>query len=92
MQIYGPTQVHGPQQISAPHATRTAEATHSTSSIRGGDEVAISDAGELLAQIRDLPEMRLDRVAELRAAIAGGAYETEDKLDAALESLLDEIA
>ncbi|MBX3412106.1 MAG: flagellar biosynthesis anti-sigma factor FlgM [Pirellulales bacterium] len=91
MQIYGPTHVHGPQQVSAPHSVRAAEATQSTSSVRGGDEVAISDAGQLLAQIRDLPEMRMDRVAELRAAIAGGAYETDDKLDAALENLLDEI-
>lgn len=92
MQIYGPTQVHGPQQISAPHNIRTAEGTRATGGVRGSDEVAISDAGQLLAQIRDLPEMRIDRVAELRAAIAGGAYETEEKLDAALESLLDEIA
>lgn len=37
-------------------------------------------------------EIRIDRVAELRRQIADGSYETPEKLDAALDRLLDEIA
>ena len=35
--------------------------------------------------------IRQDRVAEIRAQIASGAYETDVKLNGALERLLDEI-
>ena len=46
----------------------------------------------MLDAIRELPDIRQDRVQQLRAAIADGSYETADKLDGALERLLDEIA
>jgi len=92
MQIYGLSQVHGAQQVSAPHAARPTEASRPMGELHGADEVAISDTGELLAQIRDLPDMRADRVAELRSAIASGVYESSEKLDLAVERLLDEIA
>jgi hypothetical protein len=39
-----------------------------------------------------MPEIRANRVAELRAAILEGRYESEEKLSLALDSLLDEIA
>ncbi len=37
-------------------------------------------------------EIRIDRVAELRRQIADGSYETPEKLNAALDRLLDHIA
>lgn len=93
MQIYGPTQVHGPQAVNTPHATRPAEAPASSSpSAMPRDQLDISSAGQHIDAVRDLPEIRSDRVQELRTAIANGAYETADKLDVALERLLDEIA
>lgn len=92
MQIYGATHVHGPQAINAPHAAKASE----TSAVQRGsstsDELSISETGSLLAQIRDLPEVRLDRVQALRAEIAAGTYETDEKLNAALDNLLDELA
>lgn len=36
-------------------------------------------------------DIRLDRVNAIRAAIADGSYETGDKLDAALDRLLDRL-
>jgi anti-sigma28 factor (negative regulator of flagellin synthesis) len=56
------------------------------------DQLDISSAGQMLDAIRDLPEIRHDRVEALRTAIAEGSYETADKLDGAIERLLDEIA
>ena len=38
-----------------------------------------------------MPEMREDRVEAVRQQIAAGTYETGDKLNAAVERLLDEI-
>ena len=55
------------------------------------DEVDISDAARLVEQVQQLPEMREDRVEEVRRQIAAGTYETNDKLNAAVDRLLDEI-
>ena len=89
MQIYGPAHVHGAQSISAPHAFRATSAASAPVATR--DELEISDAGGFVDLVHDLPEVRQDRVSELRAAIASGRYETADKLDSALSRLLDEI-
>jgi len=91
MQIYGPSGVHGAQAISAPHSRRV-DVPQTGSSIQPQDEVQISSAADFVSQAQQLPDIRADRVATIRAAIADGTYETQFKLDAALEGLLNEIA
>ncbi len=91
MQIYGSTQLHGAQSISAPHATRATSAASSAGSSAVSDQLDISSAGQLLDKINQMPAIRQDRVSQLRAAIASGSYETDDKLSSALNGLLDEI-
>ncbi len=92
MQIYGAASVHGAQAINAPHAARLDSAQPS---MRGGavtDTLDISETGRLLEMAAQLPDIRADRVEQLRTAIAQGGYDTAEKLDLALERLLDEIA
>lgn len=91
MQIYGPAQLHGAQSISAPHA-RVSASPQVTSSVYGEDELQISDAGRLVDMAKQLPDIRQDRVNALRAQIAAGTYETENKLSTALERVLNELA
>ncbi len=91
MQIYGPSGVHGAQPISSPH-TRRVDAPQQTRGAQPQDEVQISSAADFVSQVQQLPDVRGDRVAALRAAIADGSYETPAKLDAALDGLLNEIA
>ena len=93
MQIHGPSQLHGAQSIQAPHSARAVESaptTHSTQA--AGDRLDISEAGRIAGQMAEIPEIRSERVESIRAALLNGTYETDDKLDAALERLLDEIA
>lgn len=90
MHVYGATQVHGPQALSAPHLNRVSP-SHTPSSASQADEVQISSVGQLLGRLADMPDIRANRVAELRAAILEGSYESDDKLSLALDSLLDEI-
>jgi flagellar biosynthesis anti-sigma factor FlgM len=90
MQIYGPASVHGAQSINAPHGARV-QPTQTPAARPMGDEVSISSTAQLLEQMQNLPEIRHDRVAQIKAAIQSGQYETADKLDGALERLLDEI-
>jgi negative regulator of flagellin synthesis FlgM len=91
MHIYGPTHVHGAQSIGAPHSARNAQPVAPPSSTPVNDELQISDAARLLEQSRQLPEIRQDRVDAIRAQLASGTYETQDKLQTAVTRLLDEI-
>lgn len=97
MQIHGPTHLHGAQPLNAPHrvaAPQTSvESTYTSPTYSAPtDTVEFSSEASLISQVHDLPEIRADRVAELRAQIAAGAYETDEKLNITLERLLDEIA
>jgi negative regulator of flagellin synthesis FlgM len=92
MQINGPSYIHAPHAANAPHATRgtqAAGAANTPASI--GDQLDISAAGQLADRLSEIPDIRHDKVNALRAAIAGGSYETDDKLNVALDRLLDEI-
>lgn len=91
MYIYGTSQIHTAQPMNAPH--RLAPQQNISRGYSGGvDQLDISPQADFVAQARELPEMREERVAALKAQIQSGAYETADKLDMALSRLLDEIA
>jgi anti-sigma28 factor (negative regulator of flagellin synthesis) len=92
MYIYGTSQIHAAQPINAPHRMTPTQGAGNVSSFRGVDQLDISPEADFVAQARDLPEIREDRVAALKAQIQSGTYETADKLDMALSRLLDEIA
>jgi negative regulator of flagellin synthesis FlgM len=92
MQIHGVSHLHGPQSIQGPHRVRAAEAMPQTDSWLGVDEVDISPEADLVSRVHDLPDIRADRVAQIRAEIAAGIYESGDKLDVAVGRLLDEIS
>lgn len=91
MQIYGPAQLHGAQAISSPHI-RNQPVSSTGPSAAAQDEVRISDAGRLLDLANQLPEIRQDRVDAIRAQIASGSYETADKLNVAVDRMLNELA
>jgi len=93
MQINGPAHLHGAQAINPPHHNaRVSRASEvQASSLAQVDQLDISREADLVSRVREMPAIRQDRVAEIRAQIASGLYETDDKLNGALERLLDEI-
>ena len=92
MYIYGTSHVHAPQPVSPPHRSGPTQAPAEATGSYGVDQLDLSPQAEFVAQARDLPEIREERVAAIRAQIASGTYETPEKLDIALSRLLDEIA
>ena len=92
MYIYGTSHVHTAQPLAAPHRPAPAQPASTPHSSYGVDQLDLSPEAEFVAQARDLPDIREDRVAAIRAEIARGTYETPEKLDIALSRLLDEIA
>ena len=53
------------------------------------DELHISTAGRMLDQLNQSPEIREQRLNVIREMIANGTYDTEAKLEAAVEKMLN---
>lgn len=90
MQVHGPSYIHGAQSISAPHAQRPSVAAGREARPLT-DELTLSATGSSVDLARELPAIRAERVNALKAAISAGTYETQARLDGALDALLDEI-
>ncbi len=91
MHIHGPSHLHGPQSIGAPHGAKPVQPARPQEAPQIADEVDISEAARMAEQIQQMPDVRGDRVEAVRRQIAEGTYETRDKLNVAVERLLDEI-
>ncbi len=58
---------------------------------RAGDRVELSTHARLLDRLLRLPDVRDELVASVRHAIADGTYQTPEKLDIAVQQLLEEL-
>ncbi|MFO0827531.1 MAG: flagellar biosynthesis anti-sigma factor FlgM [Phycisphaerales bacterium] len=56
------------------------------------DRVELSEHARWLEALRTMPPIRAEKVAQVKAAIANGTYETDDKLNLAIDRLLDDVA
>jgi negative regulator of flagellin synthesis FlgM len=92
MHIPSTTHIHGSHGINAPHAPFRGQAAGQASAPRPADRVDISPAAEAAVRAAESGEIRHDLVNQIRSQIADGSYETADKLDVALDRLLDEVA
>ena len=54
------------------------------------DKLELSGVSHLLKSLRS-NDVRVDKVAEVKAQIEAGTYEDDQKLDAALDRLLDDL-
>ena len=55
------------------------------------DRVELSGVKSFLSTLK-ANEVRIDKVAVIKAQIEAGTYETDQKLDAAIDKLLDDLA
>ena len=102
MQIYGPFRVSTTQNTSGVQRTQQTKPAESTETNRLSqsdpvDELDLSSAAGVnrlqdTGAIAGGGEIRIDRVAEIRRQIADGVYETPEKMDAALDKILDQYA
>ena len=55
------------------------------------DVVEISTAARLAAKVNELPDVRADLVAQVKAQIEAGTYETPQRIEATIDRLMDEL-
>lgn len=92
MQIQGISQLHGAHSVHpSSRFNQSIQQPQTNSHFNGPDQLDISPEAQLISQTREVPGIRADRVAAIRAEIQNGTYETDEKLNVALDRLLDEI-
>jgi negative regulator of flagellin synthesis FlgM len=91
MEIQGAGGTQGPQPIYPRLAAFSVDAGQTVQAGAPRDHVEISPLGRMLDGIGSMPEIRHERVAEVRQQIALGIYETPEKLELALDRLIDEL-
>ena len=65
-----------------------AEQAYGASAPASSDRVSISPEASLVSRALQLPEVRADRVAEVRDLIQQGRFDTVDRLEKALDQFL----
>jgi len=78
-----------PQRISPSHTP--SEHDVETIAAPAQDEVQISSVAQALSLLESAPDIRVDKVAEVRAAIARGDYETDEKIDRTIDQLMIDV-
>jgi negative regulator of flagellin synthesis FlgM len=91
MHVQGTNRIHGPQGINPPHISTRAVAAQSSSASGPADRVDISPAAEAAIKLAEGGQDRQDLVNLIRSQIANGTYDTPEKMDIAMERLLDQI-
>ncbi|MCC6580015.1 MAG: flagellar biosynthesis anti-sigma factor FlgM [Phycisphaeraceae bacterium] len=82
-----------PTPASVGSTTRNAGLTPTQSAAtRGTDKVELSLTAQLLSKLRQLPDVRQELVDRVKQEIAKGTYDSDDKLDAAIPAMMDDMA
>jgi len=58
---------------------------------RPADRVEVSDMARLMARLNQLPDVRADLVEKARADIAAGRYDDDERLELAIDALIDDL-
>lgn len=85
------TNITGPN----PNGRITAPAPPGSTVSRGDDTVELSSASQtaknLLAKLREGTDLRHDLISRIRREEAAGTYVTDDKINAAIDNLMDDL-
>ena len=87
--------IHGIQPPAAPRPIQPTEAVAKSGApsepVEVPDTVEISAAARLAAKVQEIPEIRIELVERIKAEIAAGTYESPEKLEIAVNKLMEEL-
>lgn len=92
MQIHGPSNIHGARPISQNLKAGAVQQPQQPATLDTVDQLEISREAQSMLSAQAAGEIRADKVAEIRAQIAAGRYETVEKVSIAVDRLLDRLA
>lgn len=83
----GSNPIYRPTAISKPAPKPAAAEAYSPNNV---DRLELSNVDRLMTQLKT-NDVRWDKVNEIKAMIANGTYETDERVDGAIDKLLDEV-
>ena len=87
----GPIQASGPMQsISGPRLDGVKPGGALPSGIPI-DRVEISQIARLISEVSSMPEVRAEKIAQVKVEIEAGTYITPEKIDIAVERMLQDL-
>ena len=90
MEIHGPAGINGPERPDAQPA-RLKGVDPKVSPEKIVDQVQISDQANFLEKLSKVPAIRQERIDELQRQIDADKYETPERVEIAVEKLLEEL-
>jgi len=90
MEVQGPGGISGPQRIDL-HRVQAQRPPELNPAGQVGDRAEISEAARLLNKLAEVPDIRADRVQELRQLITSGRFETPERIAGAVDKILEEL-
>jgi negative regulator of flagellin synthesis FlgM len=91
MEVRGLSSASPMSPFSRPEATPAPDQTASMAPTTPKDEVEISEVGKMLDDASRTPGIRDQRLAQIKAAIEAGTYETPEKLELALNRMVEQL-
>ncbi len=89
MEIQGPGNINKAQRIGPTEPVNRAEKTEQSTPVSREDAVELTEISKLLSRLSSTPEIRHERVEAIRQEIERGDYLTDDKLNSAVNRLID---
>jgi len=80
-----------PVEVVAPEATTEIAASSTVETTLTTDRVEFSQQAQLLEKIHQLPDVRQDKIDAVKDAISNNTYLTHDRLDIAVNRMIDEM-
>ncbi|MBC8203680.1 MAG: flagellar biosynthesis anti-sigma factor FlgM [Planctomycetes bacterium] len=80
-----------PVEVVAPEATTGTAASSNVEAAATADRVEFSEHAQILEKVHQLPEVRQDKIDAIKDALANNTYLTNDKLDTAVNRMIDEM-
>lgn len=90
MEIQGSDRVQGPRRIERKTPVDVQQAQKAGGQAPA-DQVQISSKAQHLSALSQVPEVRMDRILQIREEIANGTYESPEKYEKAVDRLLKEL-
>ena len=90
MNVHPTGGIQGPQPVQPTRPTTKPERAEAAPAAARADRVEISDRARFLEKLSRLPEVRAEKIDAVRKGIAEGVYDSDEKLRAAVDRLLEE--
>ena len=90
MEINGAGNVNGPEPI-RPNRISSSSSSQQVSSTEKPDRAEFSEMARLKALLEKTPDIRVDKIEQIRAEIQAGKYETQEKIQTVIDRLLEEL-